>query len=54
MAREVEVARALRLIGENEFDIFDSVDHRGLLELVEDYFCGDDPQEVSSGKLHLS
>ena len=54
MAKEREVARALSLIDPDNFNIFGDRDQAALMTLVEDYFCGDDPQEMSDGKLLLA
>ena len=44
------VARAIRYMGREDFDLVGDNDRPALMELVEDYFCGDDPEESSSGK----
>jgi len=33
-----------------DFDLFSDNDRLALMELAEDRFCGDDPEEMSSGK----
>ena len=37
-------------MGREDFDLVGDNDRPALMELVEDYFCGDDPEEMSSGK----
>ena len=46
MAREREVANALRLIDEDNFQLFGDNDRSRLMELVEDYFCVDDAMDA--------
>ncbi len=38
------MARAIRCIGQDDFDLFGDSDRNALMELVHDYFCGDDPE----------
>ena len=44
------VARAIRYMGREDFDLVGDNDRPALMELAEDYFCGEDPEEMSSGK----
>jgi len=44
------VAWAIHYIVREDFDHFSDNNQPVLMELVEDYFCGDDPKEISSGK----
>ena len=48
---EQRVAQAVRCMGEDDFDLFGQSDRASLMELVTDYFCGDeqDFEEQSSG-----
>ena len=48
---EQRVAQAVRCMGEDDFDLFGASDRAALMELVTDYFCGDeqDFEELSSG-----
>ena len=46
MAREREVANALRLIDEDNFQLFGDNDRSRLMELVEEYFCVDDAMDA--------
>jgi len=48
---EQRVAQAVRCMGEDDFDLFGPSDRAALMELVTDYFCGDeqDFEELSSG-----
>ena len=48
--REEQVAKALRYIGEENYNLFGGSDQQSLLTLIEDFFCEDNPQEMSSGK----
>ena len=45
-----QVAKAIRYIGQEDFDLFGDSDRHALMALVEDYFCEDEPTEMSSGK----
>ena len=44
------VAWAIRYMAREDFDLFSDNDRPAFMELGEDYFCGDDPEEISSGK----
>ena len=43
------MAQAIRYMGREDVDLVGDNDRPALMELV-DYFCGDDPEEMSSGK----
>ena len=47
------MAKAIRYIGQEDFDLFSDTDRNAMMALVEDYFCGDEPTEMSSGKPRL-
>ena len=47
------MAKAIRYIGQEDFDLFSDSDRNAMMALVEDYFCGDEPTEMSSGKPRL-
>ncbi len=47
------IAQAVRCMGEDDFDLFGASDRSALMDMISDYFCGDDPEEVSSGKPRL-
>lgn len=42
-----EVANALRLINEDKFQLIGDNDCSRLMELVEEYFCADDPIDAA-------
>ena len=44
------VAKTLTYIAKEDFQLFAPSDREALMSLVEDYFCGDDPEETSSGR----
>ena len=48
-----KVAKAIRYIGQADFDLFSDSDRNAMMPLVEDYFCRDEPTEMSFGKPHL-
>jgi len=35
---------------EDDFDLFGGSDRPALMNLIEEYFCGEDPDGMSSGK----
>ncbi len=47
------IAKAVRCMGEDDFDLFGASDRSALMDMISDYFVGDDPEEVSSGKPRL-
>lgn len=47
---EREVANAVNYLFDDNFDLFAAGDRHALMDLVEEYFCGEDPDELSSGK----
>ena len=47
---EREVANTVNCLFEDDFDLFAACDRPALMELVEEYFCGEDPDDMSSGK----
>ena len=48
---EQRVAQAVHCMGEDDFDLFGLGDRAALMELVTDYFCGDEQgfEGLSSG-----
>jgi len=44
------VARAIHYMDRKDFDLFSDNDRLALMEPVEDCFCRDGPEEMSSGK----
>ena len=48
------VAKAVRYIGQEDFDLFADSDRHALIKLVRDYFCGDESAEMSSGEPWLA
>ena len=48
---EREVANAVNYLFDDDFDLFFAAgDRHALMDLVEEYFCGEDPDDMSSGK----
>ena len=47
---ERAVARAVSRLGDDDFELFSPDDHPAFLDLLEEYFCGDDPNEIDSGE----
>ena len=47
---EREVANAVNYLFDDDFDLFAAGDRHALMDLVEEYFCGEDPDDLSSGK----
>ena len=47
------MAKAIRYIGQEDCDLFSDSDRNAMMALVEDYFCADEPTEMSSGKPRL-
>ena len=47
LAKRREVANALRLINEDKFQLIGDNDCSRLMELVEEYFCADDPVDAA-------
>ena len=47
---ECEVANVVSCLFEDDFDLFAVCDRPALMDLVEEYFCCEDPDDMSSGK----
>ena len=47
---ERAVARAVNRLGDDDFELFGPADRPAFFELLEEYFCGDDPNEIDSGE----
>ena len=44
-----EVAKMLTYMSKEEFELFPASDREALMSLVHEYFCCDDPEDISSG-----
>ena len=54
MSSSKEAARAINRLAREGFDLLGSSDGSALLDFVEEYLCGDDPdgnEDLSSGKV---
>jgi len=47
---EREIATAVNCLFEDDFYLFGGSDRPALMNLIEEYFCGEDPDGMSSGK----
>ena len=47
---EREVANAVNCLFVDDFDLFVACDRPALMDLIEEYYCGEDPDDMSSGK----
>jgi len=48
-AMERKIATAVNCLFEDDFDLFGGSDCPALMNLTEEYFCGEDPDGMSSG-----
>jgi len=46
---ERKIATAVNCLFEDDFDLFGGSDCPALMNLTEEYFCGEDPDGMSSG-----
>ena len=46
---ERQVAQAVNRFLEDDIDIFGATDRPALMSLVEEFFCGEDPEDIDSG-----
>ena len=51
---ECEIPTAVNCLFEDDFDLFGGSDRPALMNLIEEYFCREDPDGMSSGKRNSS